>query len=332
MIIGIDIGGTTVKIGMISNIGEIIKKWEIPTNTLNAGKSIIGDIWHSIENELTVEKVDKSTILGIGVGAPGFIDADNGFIFEAVNIGWKDFDLTNQLKEKAGVPVFLENDANIAVLGENWKGAGKQARNLIAITLGTGVGSGVIVKGSILNGENGMAGELGHITIDPNGSPCNCGRTGCLETIVSATGIVRQAMETVAENPESKIAKFVQKEGFITTKDIFKLAKTGDPLSVKIIEHTADTLGLVIANIGVTVNPSSVLIGGGVSKAGDQLLTEITKAFEKYALPRVVEACQIKIAQLGNDAGIIGGAFLVKQKLQDYNFNIHDQGVLERGK
>lgn len=320
MIIGVDIGGTTVKIGMINNGGEILKKWEIPTNTLNAGESIVGDVWHSINNELTASKIDKSTILGIGVGAPGFIDASDGFIFEAVNIGWKEFDLTNQLRKMSGLPVFLENDANIAVLGENWRGAGKQVRNLIAITLGTGVGGGIIVNGSILNGENGMAGEIGHITIDPNGAPCNCGRLGCLETIASATGIVRQAMDKIAENPNSKIADFVQRNGAVTTKDIFNLANTGDSLSVGIIKNTADALGMVIANMGVIVNPASVLIGGGVSKAGDQLIGEITKAFEKYALPRVVEACEIKIAQLGNDAGIIGAAFLVKQKLQGLTF------------
>lgn len=320
VIIGIDIGGTAVKFGIIHNHGEILKKWEIPTNTSEAGKYIVDDIWDSLQKELRTEKVDRSNILGIGVGAPGFIDSETGFVFEAVNIGWKNVDLANQLKEKSGLPVFLENDANVAVLGENWQGAGNQVKNVLAVTLGTGVGGGIISNGSIVDGENGVAGEIGHVTIDPEGLPCNCGRRGCLETIASATGIVRQAMDLIAENPTSKLADFVQAHGTITTKDIFQLAKTGDSLSNRIIKNTADTLGMFIANMGVIVNPSKVLIGGGVSKAGDQLLNEIVTAFEKYALPRAAAVCEIKIAQLGNDAGIIGGAFLVKQRELNVKF------------
>ncbi|MBM7597966.1 glucokinase [Virgibacillus halotolerans] len=319
-IIGIDIGGTTVKIGIIHNHGDILTKWEIPTNTTNAGKSIIDDIWHSLDQRLTEEAIDRSTILGIGVGAPGFIDVDTGFVFEAVNIGWKNVDLTDQLKAKSGLPVFLENDANVAVLGENWKGAGNQAKNVIAITLGTGVGGGIIANGSVVDGENGMAGEIGHMTIDPDGWPCNCGRRGCLETIVSATGIVRQAKQVITGNPTSKLAAFVQEYGEITTKDIFQLAGEGDTLSESIIQHTADILGMFIANMAVTLNPSKVLIGGGVSKAGGQLLKEIIAAFDRYALPRAAAVCDIRVAQLGNDAGMIGSAFLVKQKELNVKF------------
>ncbi|WP_373892816.1 ROK family glucokinase [Virgibacillus natechei] len=320
IMIGVDIGGTTIKIGFINNDGEILNKWEIPTNKSNAGISIIDDIWQSIHRRLTELNLTKDLILGIGVGAPGFIDGDNGFVYEAVNIGWKNFQLANQLKDKSGLPVFVENDANIAVLGENWKGAGNQARNVIAITLGTGVGGGIIANGAILNGENGMAGEIGHTTIDPKGRLCNCGRLGCLETIASATGIARQAMDKLQNNPASTLAAHYGETGTISAKDVFDLAKTGDADCKHIIHETADTLGLFIANMGTTINPSKVLIGGGVSKAGDQLLREIKNAFQKYALPRVSEICEMKIAQLGNDAGIIGGAFFVKQKLLDITF------------
>ncbi len=319
-IIGIDIGGTTIKIGIIHNQGNIIKKWEIPTNTLNAGESIIDDIWHSLNSHLNKEGIDQSTILGIGVGAPGFIDVDTGFVFEAVNIGWRDVHLANKLKEKSGLPVFLENDANVAVLGENWKGAGNNAKNVIAITLGTGVGGGIIVNGSIVDGENGMAGEIGHMTIDPDGHQCNCGRRGCLETIVSATGIVRQAKQLIAQNPTSRLTAFAREHGEITTKDIFLMAENGDALCEGIIQHTADILGMFVANISVINNPSKVLFGGGVSKAGDQLLNGIITAFNRYALPRAAAVCDIKVAQLGNDAGIIGCAFLVKQKLLNIKF------------
>ncbi|PAV29067.1 glucokinase [Virgibacillus profundi] len=320
MIIGIDVGGTTVKIGLLSKDGEIIKKWEIPTDTSNYGLSIVDDIWKSIKTELEESKIKKDNIMGIGMGAPGFIDGETGYVYEAVNIGWKEYGLSKELKARSGLPVFVGNDANIAVLGENWRGAGKNVRNLIAITLGTGVGGGIIANGDILDGENGMAGEIGHITIDPGGYRCNCGRNGCLETIASATGIVRQAMDIIERDQESMLAEHFQETGSITAKDIFDLAKEGDLVSENIIKYTTDILGLVIANMGVSINPSKVLIGGGVSKAGDQLLLAIQQAFGKYAIPRVKEICEIRLAQLGNDAGIIGGAFLVRQKIESITF------------
>ncbi|AXI09461.1 glucokinase [Oceanobacillus zhaokaii] len=315
ILVGIDIGGTTVKLGFINTQGDILKKWEIPTNVANAGNGIIDDIWNSIQTEIDQEDMKNKTILGLGVGAPGFIDTKTGYVYVAVNIGWKNFDLAQQLKEKSGLPVFVENDANLAALGENWLGAGEQADNMIAITLGTGVGGGIIANGKALNGENGMSGEIGHITIDPNGYLCNCGRKGCLETIASATGIVRQAMEEINNNTNSSLASLYENNGKLTAKDVFDLASKGDPACEAIVNRTMDILGLTIANMCTLINPSKVLIGGGVSKAGDQLLTKITVAFEKYALPRIKEACEIRIAKLGNDAGIIGGAFLVKQKL-----------------
>ncbi|OZU89970.1 glucokinase [Virgibacillus indicus] len=319
-IIGIDVGGTTVKIGLLSYKGKILEKWEIPTNIDHHGVSISDDIWNSISDKLKQLNIGVESIMGIGVGAPGFFDGDTGFIFEAVNIGWKNYGLADDLKSKSGLPVFAENDANIAVLGENWLGAGNNAKNMIAITLGTGVGGGIIANGEILNGENGMAGEIGHTTIDPNGYDCNCGRKGCLETIVSATGIVRQAMETIDKDKSSMLASHYEKKGSITAKDVFEFAEAGDPASKAIVKNTADIIGLFIANMGVVVNPEKVLIGGGVSKAGDQLLSQIQSAFEKYALPRVSEVCQLEIAELGNDAGIIGGAFLVKQRLENIKF------------
>lgn len=310
LLVGIDIGGTTVKIGFISEKGNIVLKWEVPTNLADGGKHIVPEIWSSIESKMEHLGYSVSSIVGLGVGAPGFIDAEKGFVHEAVNIGWKNFALADAFKQYAKVPVYVENDANIAVLGENWVGAGNQADNLIAITLGTGVGGGIIANGRILNGANGMAGELGHMIVEENGAPCNCGNQGCLETITSATGIVRQALEKIIEIPHSKLAEAYNKNGEITSKEIFELALEGDVAAKSIVDHTADVLGKVLANMGVIINPSKVLIGGGVSKAGDQLIDTIQYAFEKHALPRVAEACSIKTAQLGNDAGIIGAAYL----------------------
>lgn len=315
LLIGIDIGGTTVKIGLITNSGEILEKWEIPTNTSEGGKEIIGDIWESIETKLDIMGIHKSSVLGIGVGAPGFIDADSGFVSEAVNLGWKNVQLAELLKNKSGLDVFAENDANVAVLGENWTGGGNGALNMMAITLGTGVGGGIIANGNILNGSSGMAGELGHIVIEEGGHQCNCGNKGCLETIASATGIVRQAMELIPQFPDSRLAARFNSTETISAKDVFELAAGNDEASVKIVKHTADVLGKVIANMGVIINPSVVLIGGGVSKAGDLLISEIRVAFERHALPKVIDTCEIRSAQLGNDAGIIGAAYLVTKKM-----------------
>ncbi|APC48257.1 ROK family glucokinase [Virgibacillus halodenitrificans] len=319
-ILGVDIGGTSVKIGIITNEGDIRYKWEIPTVKTNGGNSILSDLWSAIETKLQDLHINKRTIIGIGVGAPGFIDGDTGFIHEAVNIGWKNYRLAEILTKLSGLPVYLENDANIAVLGENWKGAGNQATNLLAITLGTGVGGGIIANGKIINGENGMAGEIGHITVDKNGYQCNCGRVGCLETVASATGIVRQAMDVITHDKQSRMAEHYMKTGVVTAKDIFIFAEEGDKAALKIVRHTADVLGLLISNLGTIINPSKVLIGGGVSKAGDTLINEIKMAFEKYALKRVSDICEIKTAKLGNDAGIIGAAFLVKQKKENLTF------------
>ena len=315
-ILGIDIGGTAIKIGVINDNGSIHSKWEIPTNIGNKGETIATDAWSSIVEQLKALHIEKDSIQGIGIGAPGFIDEKTGFVYKAVNIGWEDFDLANQFNELSGLPVFVANDANVAALGENWVGAGNQADNLIAVTLGTGVGGGIIANGAMISGENGTAGEIGHITIDPDGYPCNCGRKGCLETITSATGMVRQAIDLIEKNPESDLAEYYQKHGEITTKDIFNLAKQGDPFSEQIIDHTADVLGFAISNIATVINPSKILVGGGVSLAGETFINKIENCFRKYALPRVSDICEFKIAELGNDAGMIGAAYLVKERLQ----------------
>ncbi|GGA68373.1 ROK family glucokinase [Ornithinibacillus halotolerans] len=315
IIIGVDIGGTTVKIGILQSTGEIIEKWEIETTKSNDGKIVIDQIWSSVLAKLTTLELDTNDVLGIGIGAPGFIDGENGYVYEAVNIGWKEFNLRDYMTSKTGLPVYVENDANIAALGENWLGAGHKAKDVIAVTLGTGVGGGIIAKGKILNGINGTAGEIGHIIVDPNGYACNCGRTGCLETIASATGVVRQAMKIIENKPSSPLALQYAQNGKITSKLIFDLAKQGDKDCNHIIDYTANTLGMALANLAVTINPSMILIGGGMSNAGEQLLQPIKDSFTKYALRRTSEACEIKIAELGNDAGIIGAAYLVQQNL-----------------
>lgn len=312
LLIGVDIGGTTIKIGVIKTEGTIVDKWEIKTNKDNNAKNIPLDIWNSIKLKIKNLDIEKTDILGIGVGAPGFVDVKTGEVSIAVNLGWKDFKLAAILKELSGLPVMVDNDANIAAVGENWKGSGRLADNLIAITLGTGVGGGIIANGQVINGVNGTAGEIGHITVEAGGSPCNCGRNGCLETVASATGIVRQAKNAIQSDSVTTL-KDRSKLKELSAKDVFELAATGDKASQEIIDRVTDVLGLAIANMATIINPSIIVIGGGVSKAGEDLLKPLRKAFESYTLPRIDEGCEFVIASLGNDAGIIGGAYLVKQ-------------------
>ncbi|MFB1050362.1 ROK family glucokinase [Paraliobacillus sp. JSM ZJ581] len=315
-LVGVDIGGTTIKIGLFKNEGEVIDKWEIPTDKTSKGDQIPIDIWKSIEQKMIDYDLDISTIAGIGVGAPGFIDAKKGVILIGVNIGWNDFELGKKLSDLSSLPVYMDNDANVAAIGENWRGSGDLVDNLIVVTLGTGVGGGIIANGKIVSGSNGTAGEIGHITVEKEGgAPCNCGRSGCLETVTSATGIARQALEAVNEGKDTKLAERYKMKNKLTAKDVFDLANEGDLVSQEIVNHVTDVLGYSIASVATVINPSKIIIGGGVSKAGENLLRPLRRAFEQYALPRIIEGSEFEVATLGNDAGIYGGAYLVKQNI-----------------
>ncbi|MGG1686404.1 ROK family glucokinase [Pseudalkalibacillus sp. NRS-1564] len=315
-LIGVDLGGTTIKLSFLDFYGEIISKWEIPTDKSEAGRHITTHIARAIDDKMEEMNVSRKKFSGIGMGAPGFIEMDSGFIYHAVNIGWRDFPLKDKLEVETGLPVIIDNDANIAALGEMWRGAGDGARDLLCVTLGTGVGGGVITNGTIIHGTNGMAGEIGHITSIPDGgAQCNCGKTGCLETVASATGVVRIAMEKLMSHQDSVLYHIYQEKNEITSRDIFEGADAEDPYAVEVVNNVTFHLGLAIANLANSLNPSKIVIGGGVSKAGDVLLTPLKKQFEKYALPRVREGADFAIATLGNDAGVIGGAWLVKTKL-----------------
>ncbi|TGB04305.1 ROK family glucokinase [Halobacillus salinus] len=311
--LGADIGGTTVKLAVINDAGEIQKKWEIPTNTSNQGESIPEDIHRTIEETLQELHISKDRVIGIGAGAPGFVDTDTGYIHEAVNIGWKDFDFGNILSELTGLTVWVDNDANLAALGENWLGAGKGAKNLIAVTLGTGVGGGIISNGQIINGANGTAAEIGHMTVvKEGGAPCNCGKSGCLETETSATGIVRKAKLALSDYPDSILKSSIEAD-HLTAKEVFEAESAADELAVSVLADVTEVLGLAIANLAIALNPEKIVIGGGVSQAGDQLLQPLQKVYQQYALARTAEATSFGLAQLGNDAGVIGGAYLVKK-------------------
>ncbi|WP_456278290.1 ROK family glucokinase [Bacillus sp. AK128] len=312
---GIDIGGTTIKMAFISLSGEIEYKWEILTNVENGGEAIIPDIAYALKNKLK-EFEGQNELIGIGIGAPGPVQIETGLIYEAVNLGWKNYPLKNKLAEATGLPVMVDNDANLAALGEMWKGAGEKAKNVVVVTLGTGVGGGIISNGQIIHGVNGAGGEIGHITsVTVGGVPCNCGKTGCLETIASATGIVRQALDELNNHVESKLYHLFDSNGSISAKDVFDAAKESDSYALHIIDQTAFHLGLALANLSNGVNPEKIVIGGGVSRAGDVLINPIEEYFRRFAFPRVAIAAELSVATLGNDAGVIGGAWLIKEEL-----------------
>ncbi|HHW36938.1 MAG TPA: ROK family glucokinase [Bacillales bacterium] len=315
-IVGVDLGGTNTKFAFLSDDGNILYRWSIPTDVSNGGKNIIPDIASSILQKLYENNKTTADVKGIGIGAPAFMNMETGFIYEAINLGWKDIDIISELERRLMLPVVIDNDANVAAIGEMWKGAGIDSKNLLCITIGTGIGGGIIINGEIVHGTNGMAGEIGHITVNPeNGILCNCGKRGCLETISSGTGMVRQAITEINSYPESLVTTAYKQTGQLTAKIIVQAAIEKDPYALKIIDTTSYYLGLTVANIANTINPSRIVIGGGVSRAGSLLLDSIRKYFNQFALPRVQMGADLAIATLGNDAGVIGAAWLVKNKL-----------------
>ena len=314
---GIDIGGTTIKLAFLTEQGEIITKWEIPTNKADAGKGIFADIKKAVTDKLEELEIPYESLKSVGVGAPGPVDQEKGLLGGAVNIGWGDnFPLRDLVEEALGVPAVIENDANVAALGEMWKGAGSGAKNLICVTLGTGVGGGVIVGGDIIHGANGAAGEIGHITSVPQGGyMCNCGKSGCLETVASATGIVRSAKDNLAVyEGDSVLKEKLYANGDLSAKDIFDAAKAGDDLAKETVAELADHLGIALADIVGIFNPERIVIGGGVSKAGDFLISELEQAFTRYVF-KPSASTNIVLAQLGNDAGIVGAGWLAAHKI-----------------
>ncbi|GHH96989.1 ROK family glucokinase [Neobacillus kokaensis] len=317
-IAGVDLGGTTTKIAFITMDGEIIEKWEIPTDNSNEGKNITINIANSISKKLIELGREKDQLAGVGMGAPGPVNYETGVILNAVNLGWQsNFPLQASLEESTSLPSMIENDANCAALGEMWKGAGNGARDIVCVTLGTGVGGGVIANGNIVQGINGAAGEIGHITSIPvGGAPCNCGKSGCLETVASATGIVRLANEALGKHgARGELFEKNKDNGRISAKDVFDCARNGDLLAIQVLDEVAFHLGFTLANIANTLNPEKIVLGGGVSKAGEILLSAVRNQFERFAFSSVRDSTELALATLGNDAGVIGASWLIKNNL-----------------
>ncbi|MBP9594230.1 MAG: ROK family glucokinase [Trichococcus sp.] len=310
--IGIDLGGTSVKLAILTAEGDIQQKWTIPTNINDEGAHIVPDIVASIKHHLDLYKMTADDFQGIGMGSPGAVDREAGTVEGAFNLNWKTLQPVREVIEREiGIPIFIDNDANVAALGEKWRGAGADDRDVVFVTLGTGVGGGIIAEGNLIHGTAGSGGEIGHMTVEPGGFDCTCGKKGCLETVASATGVVRLARKHAEEYAGNSQLKFIIDDGQeITSKMIFDLAKEDDELAVLVVDRAAYYLGLACSHIGNLLNPAYIVIGGGVSAAGEYLLEQVRTYFADFTFPNVKKTTHIKLAALGNDAGIVGACYL----------------------
>ena len=306
-VFGIDLGGTTVKLGLFTVSGELLDKWEIVTRTDNGGEAILPDIAAALEGKMEEKGISAAQVAGAGLGVPGAVLEDR-YVKPCVNLNGWGGDVAGQLSERCGFPVKALNDANAAALGEMWLGGGKGHDNVVFVTLGTGVGGGIIVDGKLLSGVHGAGGEIGHIKVNPHETEnCGCGKKGCLEQYASATGIVRKAKALLAEcDKPSALRQFEN----VSAKNVFDCAKAGDELALEVVAFFGRTLGRALACISCVCDPEIFVIGGGVSAAGEIILDTLRDVFVQNAFP-ASEGTDFALASLGNDAGICGAARMV---------------------
>ena len=307
---GIDLGGTTAKIGLFTTSGALLEKWEVATDTSNAGEHILENLAAAILGKMKEQNIQPEQVEGVGIGVPGPVLDSSVVPIVCANLGgWGERNVSAQLSGLLdGLKVLVGNDANVAALGEIWMGAAKGAKNAVMVTLGTGVGGGVVVNGKVIDGVHGAGGEIGHITVNRHETAvCGCGKRGCLEQYSSATGVVRCMKKLLDENPDTPC---VLRGTEFAAKDVFDVARNGDALAAREVDEMADTLGMALANIADTVDPEAFLVGGGVARAGEVLFTPLTKHFQEYAFKSCREI-PIKQASLGNDAGIYGAVRLI---------------------
>ena len=304
---GVDLGGTTVKIAFFDENGILLDKWEIPTVIQNGGNQILPDIAASVQKYLDKKNIDRQSVLGIGIGVPGPVD-DDGNVNRCHNLGWGVFNIHKALGNLTGLVVKAGNDANMAALGEAWKGGAVGCNNMVLATFGTGVGGGVIINGKPINGVHGAAGEIGHLTLERNEKEmCNCGKYGCVEQYCSATGIVRLAKKRLAADEK---ASLLRKFDPLTCKDVFDAGNQGDVVACEILEQVYDYMGQFLASVCCVTDPEVVVLGGGVSRAGQPLLDGAKRYFDKYIF-HASASIRFALASLGNDAGAYGAFKLI---------------------
>ena len=303
---GVDIGGTTVKLGLFTAGGEIVDKWEIKTRTENQGEAVLPDIAEALNAKLAEKKIGRDEVEGIGVGVPAPVDAE-GVVQNTANLGWGYKEVKREMEELSGMRAEIGKDANVAALGEMWLGAGKGRKNIIMVTLGTGVGGGIIIDGKPLVGAHGAGGEIGHLCVNYEETDhCGCGNTGCLEQYASATGITRLANIRLAKDDTSSVLRGQE----VSPKTVFDAVKAEDAVAKEIAEEFGKYLGHAMANLAAVADPSAIVIGGGVSKAGEVLIEYVEKNFKERAFFANKDT-EFVLATLGNDAGICGAAKLI---------------------
>ena len=304
---GVDIGGTTIKMGLFTAEGELLDKWEITTRRENGGEKVPQDIADAIAKKCADKNIEKSDITGVGIGVPGPVRND-GTVMKCANLGWGIFNVNEKMSELTGLKCQALNDANAAALGELWRGSGKGFKNLVFITLGTGVGGGIVIDGKIIAGIHGGGGEIGHIVVNPKEDVvCGCGGHGHLEQYASATGIVRLAKKGLQDKSVNTVLR--EKEAELTCKDIFDAAKSGDAFANGLVDEMCSYLALALSGVAATCDPEAYVIGGGVSKAGEIITDTVKKHFYSNNM-NVLTQSEFRLASLGNDAGIYGAAYM----------------------
>ena len=306
-LVGIDIGGTTVKMGILTPEAKIIEKWEIPTDTSDGGTKILPDIAKSLKEHLANRGISNEELMGIGFGVPGPVK--NSIVSHCVNLGWDDIDVPKLFSKyfPCDARIVAGNDANVAAYGEYRTNSDKTINSVVMITLGTGVGGGIIVDGRPIDGANGAAGEFGHVHVDDEFNfTCNCGAVGCLETVASGRGMRNMAL-VLAHGKKTTLNSY--DPALLTCKEVFDEAEKGDEASIEAVEKFGHYLGMATANVAAAIDPECIIFGGGVSRAGQPLLDLVLKYHKKY----VFKGCKntkFALAKLGNDAGIVGAALL----------------------
>lgn len=314
MYIGVDLGGTKIKIGLVDEKGNIVCNSTIDTDPSHNYETIMKDMTEEIERLLAKQGILPRQLKSIGIGVPGLVDYEKGAIIYCTNLSWYNLNAADYLEEHFKVPVYIENDATIAAYAESLFGSTKKAKDSVFLTIGTGIGGGIIVDKHIIRGSHGAGSELGHMVIGENFYDCNCGKNGCFETFASATAMVKYALHQMNEkNRISSLKSILETNGQLEAKDIFDQAAVGDEVSVETVNRTAKYLAIGIANVYNILDPEVIAIGGGVSKASESFFDQVRQLAGKMTLVDCIEYGKIVKAELGNDAGIIGAAFLGKQ-------------------
>lgn len=305
-VIGIDLGGTKISTALSTFEGEVLKNVVVPTKADEGEVPVLNRIIGTIEEVLTKGKVEIDEVEAIGIGSPGPLDANTGVIITTPNLPFKNYNVVKPIKERFGVPVYLDNDANVAAIGEFMFGAGKGKRNIVYFTVSTGVGGGAVLNGNIYRGNTCNALEVGHTTVAPNGPRCNCGNVGCLEAVASGTAIGKRGQEAVSTNVETSLKEYDK----VTSYEVFKEAEKGDEVAKDIVENALTYLGIGVANAVATFDPEMVIIGGGVTQVGDILFNKVREVVNKRCFKNMAESCEIAPAGLGTDAGVVGAVGL----------------------